>query len=159
MLSPRKTTVVRSGARGVVASGVGYAYAHQVVQDLGIEDRVSLLQIGAYPIPERTLKDFLATVESVLVVEELTPFVEERLMVAAFRSRRMIPIYGKHSGHFPVEFEYSPDLVEDAVRSYLELGPRAPATGSVPPLPARPPGRGDQRRSARWAPVRGLRSG
>lgn len=128
-----------TGTRGIVASGAGYAYASQVVQDLGIEDRVSLLQIGAYPIPESILRDFLDSVESVLVVEELTPFVEERLMVAAFRGQRSIPISGKHSGQFPVEFEYSPDMVEDAVRSYLDLDPRARATASAPPLPARPP--------------------
>jgi len=128
-----------SGRHGIVASGVGYAYTRQVVEDLGVEDQVSLLQIGAYPIPESILGEFLGDVDSVLVVEELTPFVEERVMVSAFRNQRAIPVLGKLSGHFPGEFEYDPDMVEDAVRDYLELPKRPAPTVSAPLLPIRPP--------------------
>jgi indolepyruvate ferredoxin oxidoreductase alpha subunit len=128
-----------SGGHGIIASGVGFAYAAQVVQELGLEDRVSLLQIGAYPIPEAILRDFLDSVESVLVVEELTPFVEDWVTATGYRSGRMIPIYGKHTGHLPVEFEYNPDLVEDAVRSYMGLEKRPQRGFDAPPLPARPP--------------------
>ena len=128
-----------SGRRGIVASGVGYAYARQVVEDLGVEEQVTLLQIGAYPIPESILCDFFGDVDSILVVEELTPFVEERVMVSAFRNQRAIPVLGKLSGHFPGEFEYDPDMVEDAVRGYLELPKRPAPTVSAPLLPIRPP--------------------
>lgn len=128
-----------SGARGIAASGVGYAYARQIVEELGVEGQVSLLQIGAYPIPEETISGFLNSVDAVLVVEELTPFVEERLMVSAFRNRRSIAISGKHSGHFPVEYEYDPGMVEDAVRSHLKLPPRPVSIVSAPALPIRPP--------------------
>lgn len=128
-----------SGRHGIVASGVGYAYARQVVEELGVEDQVSLLQIGAYPIPESILSEFLRDVDSALVVEELTPFVEERVMVSAFRNQRTIPVLGKLSGHFPGEFEYDPDMVEDAVRDYLEMPKRPAPTVSAPLLPIRPP--------------------
>ncbi len=136
------------GRRGIIASGVAYAYTAQIIEDLGVQQEVTLQQIGAYPIPEKVLVDFLKAVDSVLVVEELTPFVEEWVSLCAFRHHRQIPIFGKHTGHFPVEFEYSPDLVEDAVRDYLGLqkrkvraepvGPAARAI-SLPDLPARPP--------------------
>lgn len=127
------------GRSGIIASGVAYAYVSQVIQDLAIEDQVSLLQIGAYPIPEKILRSFLCSVDSILIAEELTPFVEERVTVSAHRAGKMIPIYGKHSGHFPVEFEYSPELVEDAIRSYLQLGQRRKSTAAGPDLPPRPP--------------------
>lgn len=127
------------GRRGVIASGVAYAYVSQVIDELGVAGEVSLLQIGAYPIPESLLVDFLSSVDSVLVVEELTPFVEEWVCVSAFRAGRMIPVFGKHTGHLPVEFEYSPDIVEDAVRKYLELGARVKTSVVVPELPPRPP--------------------
>jgi indolepyruvate ferredoxin oxidoreductase alpha subunit len=127
------------GKHGIVASGVGYAYASQVIHDLEIADRVALLQIGAYPIPDRLLRDFLNSVESILVVEELTPFVEECVILAAFRGNSAIPIYGKGSGHFPTAGEYGPDLVEEAIRNYLQLEQRSRPTVSVPELPPRPP--------------------
>ncbi len=127
------------GRYGIVASGVAYAYASQVIRDLGLQRDVTLQQIGAYPIPRSVMVEFLEAVDSVLVVEELTPFVEEQISLCAFRHDRRIPILGKHSGHFPVEFEYSPDLVEDAVRSYLNLEKRPAVSVTVPDLPARPP--------------------
>ncbi len=128
-----------SGRYGIIASGVAYAYATQVIQDLGLERQVTLQQVGAYPIPGGVLADFLVDVDSVLVVEELTPLVEDRISLAAFRRRRDIPVYGKHTGHFPVEYEYTPDLVEDALRDYLRLQLREKASVVVPDLPTRPP--------------------
>jgi indolepyruvate ferredoxin oxidoreductase alpha subunit len=127
------------GSYGIVASGVAYAYVSQVVQELDIMDRVSLLQIGAYPIPEGVLTEFLASVESVLVVEELTPYIEEQVVLNAFGNRFSLPILGKNSGHFPLEFEYDPDLVETKIREYLHLEPRTVAPVPEVDLPARPP--------------------
>jgi len=128
-----------SGTMGVIASGVGYAYASEILDELGLYDRVSLLKIGAYPIPETILSEFLSSVESVLVVEELTPYVEEIVSLNAFRLGRSIPVYGKNSGHFPVEFEYNPDMVEDAIRKFLQLEPRTIVEVALPELPPRPP--------------------
>jgi len=130
---------IGNGKRGIIASGVAYAYATQVIEDLKLHDAVTLQQVGAYPIPEKVLAEFLDAVDSVLVVEELTPFVEDWVIRSAFRHERRIPILGKHSGHFPVEFEYSPDLVEDAVREYLGLETRERVSAPVGELPPRPP--------------------
>jgi indolepyruvate ferredoxin oxidoreductase alpha subunit len=128
-----------NGRKGIIASGVGYAYAAQVIEDLELQDAVTLQQVGAYPIPTVVLDDFLDRVDSVMVVEELTPFVEEFVSLAAFRQQRQIPIFGKHSGHFPLEFEYSLDGVEDVLRDHMQLGRRRSASVTVPPLPDRPP--------------------
>jgi indolepyruvate ferredoxin oxidoreductase alpha subunit len=127
------------GKSGIIASGVAFAYVDQVVRQLGIQEKVSTLRIGAYPIPDKILAEFLHSVDSVLVVEELTPFVEDLVTISAFRAQRQIPILGKSSGHFPLEYEYTPELVEDAVREYLCLGERDKSTVAVPELPARPP--------------------
>ncbi len=127
------------GKHGIVAGGVPYAYLDQVIRELGLESDVSVLKVGAYPIPESVLSEFLASVESVLVVEELTPFIEDTVTLSAYRNRVQIPILGKRTGHFPEAFEYSPELVEDAVRNYLQLGARAKRTLDVPELPPRPP--------------------
>jgi indolepyruvate ferredoxin oxidoreductase alpha subunit len=133
------------GRYGIIAGGVAYAYAAQVIDDLELESQVTLQQVGAYPIPAGVLTEFVQSVDAVLVVEELTPLIEQQVSLAAFRSRRSIPVLGKLSGHFPLEFEYSPDLVEDAARDYLKLSPRvlrarAQASGpDTPALPPRPP--------------------
>ncbi len=127
------------GRRGIIASGIGYAYVSQVIEDLGLSEQMTLQQVGAYPIPESVLLSFLDEVDRVLVVEELTPLVEECVSLAAFRNQRSVEVFGKHSGHFPIENEYSPDLVEDAVRRFAGLGARSVPSVDVPALPARPP--------------------
>ena len=127
------------GKHGILASGVAYAYTSQVILDLGLEDRVTLQQIGAYPIPDEILAGFLAGVDSVLVIEELTPFVEDEAALCAYRHGRRVPILGKHSGHLPLEYEYSPEIVEDAVRDFLKLEQRRAVSVTVPELPDRPP--------------------
>ncbi len=128
-----------TGRRGIIASGVAYAYATQVLEDLGVCDAVTLMQIGAYPIPRSVLNGFLEDVDSILVVEELAPFIEDWVTRAAFRTSRHLPVLGKHTAHFPNEYEYSPDIVEDAVCKYLDLGQRQTVSLPVPELPPRPP--------------------
>jgi indolepyruvate ferredoxin oxidoreductase alpha subunit len=127
------------GKLGIVASGVGFAYASQVLEDLGLASDVTLQQIGAYPIPARVVDEFVRMVDSILVVEQLTPYVEQRVSLSAFRSGRSIPVLGKHTGHLPMEFEYTPDLVEDVVRAYTGRKPRERSSIAVPDLPPRPP--------------------
>lgn len=131
--------LTRGGRQGVIAGGVAYAFAQQIIEDLGLGDKVTLQQIGAYPVPDRVLDDFLECVDSVLVVEELTPFIEEIISLRAFRTGRTIPVLGKHSRHFPEEFEYSPHMVEIALRDYLKLAPIEKVTAKVEHLPNRPP--------------------
>jgi len=127
------------GRHGIITGGVVHAFLPGLIQELAIEDRVSLLQIGAYPIPETLLVDFLGAVDSVLVIEELTPFIEDWVTLSAYRMNRHIPIHGKHTGHFPLEFEYGPEMIEDAVRDYVGLEKRPEHVVSVPALPPRPP--------------------
>lgn len=128
-----------SGKHGVLASGVAYAYAAQAIADLGVDKQITLQQVGAYPIPASLLLDFIDSVESVLVVEELTPFVEDCVSLVAFRHDRRLPVLGKHTGHFREEFEYSPDLVEGALRRYLGMEQVRTKRVTVPELPPRPP--------------------
>ncbi|MBN2489908.1 MAG: indolepyruvate ferredoxin oxidoreductase subunit alpha [Planctomycetes bacterium] len=128
-----------TGRHGIVASGAAHAYLPEVIEALGVEERVSRLQIGAYPIPARVLADFLDSVDAVLVLEELTPFVEDWVTLAAHRQGRLLPIHGKRTGLLPEAFEYSPELVEDAVRAFLGLDQRVVRPVPAPELPPRPP--------------------
>ncbi len=127
------------GRFGIIASGIGYIYADAAIEKLGLRDQVVLQKIGAYPVPQKVLSRFLEQVEKVLVVEELTPFVEEEVMVCAFRDRRDVKVSGKKSGDLPYEYEYSPMIVEDAVRKWLDLPDREKRVVKPLELPPRPP--------------------
>ncbi len=115
--------VERRGAVGVITSGVPYTYVREVMPD------ASVLKLGiVHPLPEKRIRDFAASVETLYVVEELDPVIETQVRAWG------IACHGKDT--FPAIGEFSPE----ALRAALAL----PAPASVPagtiPVPARPPG-------------------
>ncbi|MEG2184277.1 MAG: indolepyruvate ferredoxin oxidoreductase subunit alpha [Cloacibacillus sp.] len=130
---------IERGARpsrmGVAVSGISYLYAKEVIEELALD--VVLYKIGTpYPLPERMTRDFLSAVDSVLVIEELDPVVEEQLLIEA---RGGVPVFGKRSGHMPWNGEYSYELIKKALLAYLGLPADEEAAPALPQLPVRPP--------------------
>jgi indolepyruvate ferredoxin oxidoreductase alpha subunit len=59
---------------GVISDGVAYQYAREVFRGF------SFLKLGmVHPLPQQMIRDFAAEVETLVVVEELDPFIEERV--------------------------------------------------------------------------------
>jgi len=119
------------GNKAIIASGIAISYVEEV-----IPPDVSLAKIGAYPIDENWLKDFVTKHEEVLVVEELSPVVEEITRQVA----GCVSIHGKMDGHGSYEGELSPLIVAKSMESckmlpsvsYHEVAP-------IPGIPPRPP--------------------
>ncbi len=124
----------------VLASGAPAATAADVLAELGLEKDIALWSLGiAYPLPEAELVEALRPVERVLVVEELSPFLENALLSLAARHGLRVEILGKLSGHFPEEFEYSPRVIQRGLYGALGLG-RDPGPDPKPlALAPRPP--------------------
>ena len=119
------------GKTAIIASGIGATY----VQEL-LPDGVSFMKIGAYPIDEEWLGEFVRKHEKVLVIEELAPEVEETVRQVA----GLVPVFGKKNGYAPYEGELSPTVVAAIMEKagFLKKNPFAPA-GPVQNLPVRPP--------------------
>lgn len=104
-----------AGARlGVVACGISYAYAIEALRWMGLEDKTSVLKIGTpHPLPERLVRQLLESVELVLVVEEVEPFVENHVRIIANSAAITTPIHGKDV--VPIQFELSVRKVCEAI--------------------------------------------
>ncbi len=111
----------REGAEhGVIASGISYGYAKEVLNLLGISDEVALLKIGTpYPLPSELVVKVLSSSEKVLVVEELEPFVEMQVRALANKLGISIPITGKEL--IPLAGELSISKVMEAVCSFMKI--------------------------------------
>ncbi|WP_367337900.1 indolepyruvate ferredoxin oxidoreductase subunit alpha [Aminivibrio sp.] len=122
--SPLNYIEMNEGAKiGVVANGVGFQYA---MEALG--DRASYLKIGfTWPFPRKLVREFAAKVETLWVVEENDPFMEQEIRAMG------IPCSGKDV--LPLVDELSQALVAKAVLG-TEPGPGT-ETGIMPPN--RPP--------------------
>jgi indolepyruvate ferredoxin oxidoreductase alpha subunit len=106
---------------GVIVSGISYQYVREA-----LGDEVSYLKLGfTFPLPEQMIRSFAASVETLYVVEELEPFMEEQIRAWG------IPCHGKDV--LPRIGELSAELIAKAI-----LG-RTPVAAETPQLPVRPP--------------------
>jgi indolepyruvate ferredoxin oxidoreductase alpha subunit len=128
------------GIWGVVTSGVSYNYVMDAIREFNIADQVQVLKLGmTYPFPQTLCLDFIRQVEKVLVVEELEPFLEEMIKVAAQEHGVAIEIKGKGEELLPSYFEFDPVLVKSAVARFFQLDYEPPKVEITSDLPQRPP--------------------
>jgi len=107
---------------GVVTSGAGYNYAIEAMRILGLE--LSILKLGTtYPLPKKLIAGFLRGKEAVVVVEELSPYLELHTTAIAKAANPDARIFGKWTGHFSEAFEYSPNIVVNGFASALGIKP------------------------------------
>lgn len=115
-------TVEDNGSRiGVITSGISYVYSKDA-----LGDKVNYLKLGmVYPLPEKLIKDFAASVDTLYVIEELDGFIEEFV--------RSLGIEVRGKDHFTLLGEYSQNMIAKVV-----LGEETAAAEPLP-LPKRPP--------------------
>ena len=132
----------RSGAgrQAILATGAPAATCADLVEEYELEGQVILATVGGvHPLPEPELLSLLADVDRVLVVEELSPFLEDAVSALCSRHDLRTEILGKGSGHLPEPFEYEPSIIRGALHSALELCPAPTPPASLEPVVSRPP--------------------
>jgi indolepyruvate ferredoxin oxidoreductase alpha subunit len=107
---------------GVITSGIAYQYSREAFGD------VSYLKLGmVYPLPMETIKKFAKEVETLYVIEELEPFIENQCL------QNGIKVIGKSL--LPVTGEYSASLIRTKI-----LGkPSEKPNNITDTAPVRPP--------------------
>ena len=104
---------------GVITSGIPYQYVKEALP------QASVLKLGiVYPLPKKLIEQFASEVETLYVVEELEPMIEEQVKSWG------ISVIGKEI--FTVQGEYSANLLRTAVLGQ-DLQLKAPAQ-----VPGRP---------------------
>jgi indolepyruvate ferredoxin oxidoreductase alpha subunit len=113
---------------GVIGSGVAYYYARSVLDTR----QYSWLKLGfLHPFPEALVTQFLSTVQKALVVEELRPYVEDRVRCLGGT------VLGKRELRIGEVDELTPDILRDAFSRHGFCAPGRGRSGMV--LPSRPP--------------------
>ena len=111
---------------GIVACGIGYNYVKE-----NVGDNADILKVSQYPLSPKVIKTFAAEHDSILVVEDGQPVVEEAIagMVGAD-----YPIKGRLTGDLPRTGELTPDCVAKALGK-----PAGPVFDNAKNLAGRPP--------------------
>jgi len=111
-------------ALGVVTSGISYNYVKEALPD------ASVLKLGmVFPLPSGLLSEFASSVDRLVVVEELEPYLEEWIRIEGFEveGKSLIPRFG----------EIDTGVVRDAVLAGKQPVREAPADDQE--VPQRPP--------------------
>lgn len=123
--SPLNRIERRGSSLGIIASSAAYQFVREVWPE------ASVLKLGfSYPFPDRLLRLFAASVEELLVVEELDPILEEHVRALGIpcRGKDLVPPFG----------ELNPTVLR-LVRDRMEGRQSPPPPEPEPGLPGRPP--------------------
>lgn len=113
-------TEYRDKKIGIITSGIPYQYVREALPE------ASVLKLGlVHPLPRKLISEFAAQVETLYIVEELEPVIEEQVKSWG------ISAIGKEI--FTVQGEYSANLLREKI-----LG-KKPDYAPAAQVPARPP--------------------
>jgi indolepyruvate ferredoxin oxidoreductase alpha subunit len=100
-----------SGNVGILTAGVCYLHVKEAMQNLDLE--LPVFKLGTlFPLPEKKLTEFIKSLSTLIVVEELTPYLETRITALAQMVNPNLIVIGKRSGHFSEMLEYNVPIVE-----------------------------------------------
>jgi indolepyruvate ferredoxin oxidoreductase alpha subunit len=122
-----------SASVGIISSGVAYLYA------LEVAPAASYLKLGVVnPLPLEVIRKFSASVENVVVIEELDPVIEEQVRALG------INVLGKQELGLPLCGEFSPEMLWAALHAKFPEIVRGKHDVTIPAgkytdLPPRPP--------------------
>lgn len=107
---------------GVIASGIAYQYAKEVMPD------ASFLKLGlSYPLPRNKITQFINKCDKVYVIEELEPIFEEKIKSWGLNviGKEVIPTIG----------ELSPAIIRKSIFGESKLEVEADALEGIPNRP------------------------
>ncbi|MGQ9508697.1 MAG: FAD-dependent oxidoreductase [Thermodesulfobacteriota bacterium] len=97
---------------GIIASGIGYAIARDVLFELGVEKRIPILKIGTpFPLPIEQVESFIEKCDQVLILEETEPVIEMQI-------RDKSKVHGRLDGLIPNEGEMLPEVVTQVISDF-----------------------------------------
>jgi indolepyruvate ferredoxin oxidoreductase alpha subunit len=108
------------GDIGIITSGVGYCYVVDACRTLRINPPI--LKLGTtYPLPEKKITELMKPLKTVVVVEELSPYLEHAVKRIAKDHGLDTAIMGKDTGHFSEALEYNVSIVHKALESIMDV--------------------------------------
>jgi len=110
----RLNRVEGGGDLCIVTEGAVYNYVAEAVAEKNIPAKIVKLGL-LYPFPRRFLLNNIRECREILVVEELDPYIEEKLKTLLYESGYSIPVKGKSTGHIPLEGELDKGVVLEAL--------------------------------------------
>jgi indolepyruvate ferredoxin oxidoreductase, alpha subunit len=137
--SPLNQIFKGKGKIGIITSGGAFNYVMDVVEENQLE--VDVLKITlSYPFPDELVLKFIRELETIVVVEEVDPIMEKEVLSIIGKNGLKKHVHGKLDGTLPMIYEYSPNIILDAMENVLGSDLKKYDTSDAQiKLPERPP--------------------
>jgi indolepyruvate ferredoxin oxidoreductase alpha subunit len=110
---------------GIIAGGIGYAIARDIVTEMGLREEIPILKIGTpFPFPAGIVEPFIERCDHVLVLEETEPVIELQI-------RDKSKITGRLDKRIPNEGEMLPEVITQVISDLCKKF--SISVGEVPP--------------------------
>ncbi len=96
------------GKTGIITTGVSHEYVKEALQKLDLKVPIAKLTL-TYPTPKEFISKFIKNKETVLVVEELQPVIENEVNRIAKDINPQIKVHGKNM--LPRDGEYNMEII------------------------------------------------
>jgi len=97
------------GILGIIAGGIAYAIARDVITELGLQEEIPILKIGTpFPFPTEIVEAFIQKCDHILILEETEPVIELQI-------RDKSKITGRLDGRIPNEGEMLPEVITQVI--------------------------------------------
>ncbi|KFO68039.1 indolepyruvate ferredoxin oxidoreductase [Smithella sp. SCADC] len=117
----------------IITSSACFLYSREAIEMLSLQKRIGILKLSCtWPLPVKLLKKYLRLTDKIMVVEEVLPFLEENIKVAAMGILNDIGIktfYGKIDKTFPSVGELNPEIVAAALSKIMKVKPKSLPAG------------------------------
>lgn len=119
-------------SKGIICTGLAYNYLREAFQ--GAQIPYPVIKVSQYPLPEKQIHALYDACDSLLILEEGMPLVEEQLKGLAFKDSK--PIHGRLDGTIARAGELNPNKVAVALGLPDTFGQAVPeiVTGRPPAL-------------------------
>jgi indolepyruvate ferredoxin oxidoreductase alpha subunit len=113
----QETESIGNSTLGIITCSASFVAIMDLLEEFGLKEGISLLKIGTpYPLPQRRIAEYIERHDRVLVIEEPDSVIESQIIDKS-------KVFGRLSGHIPLQGELSPEvLYEILAKVWGELG-------------------------------------
>lgn len=109
------------GKLGIITQGISHEYAQELLREIDFID-YKLLKISTpYPFPEDLALEFLDGLEKVLVIEELSSYLEDEILKVIGKHKLDVDVLGKHTRTTQIAGENSVEKLKPIVFNFLGI--------------------------------------
>ena len=107
---------------GIIGVGFAFTYVKDALEGLGVEDKVAWMKLlTSHPLPQKKVGEFIKGLDTLLVAEEVDPYVELHIKALAKDVNPGLKILGRLEGSLPREGELSHEIIDNIISDILGL--------------------------------------